>query len=408
MRPTRPETAIWTPWRCRSPPRRRWWPWRAAPEDPLAIRLLDPVSLTELPQQLAGLPTGVVVQDLAVSRDGRYLGASFGHLVIDQRDGRRGRPGRSRRCGTWSPRQPVGRQIDPPLSFTRLALSDDGATMFTSNPVSAYDVATGRVLWQGNEAWTGDVDARGRVVAAFTEDGTAVQLLNTDNGLVRTTLTGQTGLLQDVSFSPDGSTLAATSADGLAVVWDTSTGRTLHRFDTGAGAATGVSYSPDATTLYVGKPLTREVQAWDLSGDRRFLSKIGFGQIAPYGTGMVELSPGGTRIARGGWRPDPAEASLGLFDTRTGVEVHPPLVSQSWSVGGGWSPDGREFVTGYADGLGAADQRRERARDRATQGPARPTSSTPRSPATSTWSWPTARPPSPCCAPIRSLSPARS
>ena len=76
-------------------------------------------------------------------------------------------------------------------------------------------------------------------------------------------------------------------------MWDTGTGRTLHRFDTGAGAATGVSYSPDATTLYVGKPLTREVQAWDLSGDRRFLSKIGFAQIAPYGTGMVELSPGG-------------------------------------------------------------------------------------------------------------------
>ncbi len=31
------------------------------------------------------------------------------------------------------------------------------------------------------------------VVAAFTEDGTAVELLNPDNGLVRTTLTGQTG-----------------------------------------------------------------------------------------------------------------------------------------------------------------------------------------------------------------------
>ena len=320
-----------------------------APEDPLAIRLLDPVSLAELPQQLAGLPTGVVVQDLAMSRGGRYLGASFGHLLINsETDG--GVDRAFAQVWDLESRQPIGRQVDPPLSFTRLALSDDGATMFTSNPVSAYDVTTGQVRWQGNEAWTGDVDARGRVVAAFTEDGAAVQLLNSGNGLVKTTLTGQTGLLQDVSFSPDGSTLAATSADGLAVVWDTSTGRTLHRFDTGAGAATGVAYSPDATTLYVGKPLTREVQAWDLSGDRRFLAKIGFGQIAPYGTGMVELSPGGMRIARGGWRPDPAEVSLGLFDSRTGVEVQPPLISQSWSGGGGWSPDGREFVTGYAEG----------------------------------------------------------
>ena len=320
-----------------------------APEDALAIRLLEPASLTELSQQLVGLPVGVVVQDLAVSSDGRYLGASFGHLTINsETDG--GVDRSFAQVWDLESRQPVGPQVDPPLPFTRLALADDGATLFTSNPVGAFDVATGRPLWQRNEAWTGDVDARGRVVAAFTEDGAAVQLLNPDNGLVKTTLTGQTGLLQDVSFSPDGSTLAATSADGLAVVWDTGTGRTLHRFDTGAGAATGVSYSADATTLYVGKPLTREVQAWDLSGDRRFLAKIGFAQIAPYGTGMVELSPGGRRIARGGWRPDPAEASLSLFDTRTGVEVQPPLIGQSWSVGGGWSPDQREFVTGYADG----------------------------------------------------------
>ena len=321
----------------------------AAPEDTSAIRLLDPATLAELPGQLTGLPTGVVVQDLAVSSDGRYLGASFGHLVIrSETDGGVDRAF----VQVWDlqSRRPVGRRVDPPLTYTRLALSDDGTTLFTSNPVSAYDVATGQHLWQRNEAWTGDTDVRGRVVAAFTEDGAAVELLNSESGLIRTTLTGQTGTLQDVSFSPDGTTLAATSADGLAVVWDTDTGRTLHRFDTGAGPATGVSYSPDATTLYVGKPLTREVQAWDLSGDRRFLSKIGFPEIPPYGTGMVEISPDGTRIARGGWRPDPAEASLSLFDTRTGVEVQPPLISQSWSVGGGWSPDEREFVTGYDEG----------------------------------------------------------
>ena len=321
----------------------------AAPEDPVAIRLLDPATLTELPRQLRGVPAGVVVQDLAVSRDGNYLGASLGHLVINsETDGGVDRV----LAKVWdlTSGQPVGRQIEPPLSFTRLAVSDDGATLFTSNPVSAYDVETGRQRWQGNEAWTGDVDARGRVVAAFTEDGAAVQLLNSDSGLTRRTLTGQTGALQNVSFSPDGSTLAATSADGLAIVWDTRTGRTIHRFDTGAGAASGVSYSPDAKTLYVGKPLTREVQAWDLSGDRRFLSRIGFSQIAPYGFGMVELSAGATRIARGGWRPDPADASLGLFDTRTGVEVHPELIDQSWNAGGGWSPDERQFVTGYDDG----------------------------------------------------------
>ena len=239
----------------------------AAPEDPLAIRLLDPATLTELPHQLQGVPTGVVVQDLGVSRNGRYLAASLGHLVIrGQTDG-----GVDRvivRVWDLATGRPVGQPIAPPLAFTSSALSDDGATVSTGNPVAAFDVDSGRQWWQRNEAWTGDVDARGRILAAFAEDGTAVHLLNADNGLLRATLTGQTSALEDVSFSPDGSTLAATSADGLAVVWDAGTGQAIHRFDTGAGAVTGVSYSADAKTLYVGKPLTGELQAWDLSGDR--------------------------------------------------------------------------------------------------------------------------------------------
>ena len=137
------------------------------------------------------------------------------------------------------------------------------------------------------------MDSRGRIVATFTEDGSAVQLINAESGLTRATLTGQTGELQSVSFSPDGTTLAATSADGLAVVWDARTGRTLFRFDTGAGAAAGVAYSADAATLYVGKPLTRQLQAWDLSGDRRFLAAAAPSQIPPYGAGRVAISSTG-------------------------------------------------------------------------------------------------------------------
>ena len=63
--------------------------------------------------------------------------------------------------------------------------------------------------------------------------------------------------------------------------------QTLHRFDSGSGVTAGVTYSPDAKTLYVAKPLTRQLQAWDLSGDRRFLSRIGFSEISPYGSGFV-------------------------------------------------------------------------------------------------------------------------
>ena len=84
----------------------------AAPEDPLAIRLLDPATLTELPQQLAGLPTGVVVQDLAVSQRRPLPRRELRAPRHQQRDRRRGRPGLRTGVGPAVP--PAGRPTDRP------------------------------------------------------------------------------------------------------------------------------------------------------------------------------------------------------------------------------------------------------------------------------------------------------
>jgi WD40 repeat protein len=55
-----------------------------------------------------------------------------------------------------------------------------------------------------------------------------------------------TDAILDLAFTPDGTRLAATSADGRVTVWDAATGRLLGRTDAGFGAA--VAFGPDGRT----------------------------------------------------------------------------------------------------------------------------------------------------------------
>jgi WD40 repeat protein len=68
------------------------------------------------------------------------------------------------------------------------------------------------------------------------------------------TLSGHTGLLYGVAFSPDGRRVATTSADRTAKVWDVSIGSTrseqpLTLYNLHSFSVTGVSFSPDGKRL---------------------------------------------------------------------------------------------------------------------------------------------------------------
>jgi hypothetical protein len=63
----------------------------------------------------------------------------------------------------------------------------------------------------------------GATVATTSDDSTA-RLWDTATGTTRTTLTGHTGPVLGVAFSPDGATVATTSYDETARLWDTATG----------------------------------------------------------------------------------------------------------------------------------------------------------------------------------------
>jgi WD40 repeat protein len=63
------------------------------------------------------------------------------------------------------------------------------------------------------------------------------------------TLEGHTGNVSMVSFSPDGDTLASSSEDGSAILWDWKNGTVRHTFKGHDGGVLLTAFSPDGTTL---------------------------------------------------------------------------------------------------------------------------------------------------------------
>ncbi|MFG1755317.1 WD40 repeat domain-containing protein, partial [Streptosporangium sandarakinum] len=66
----------------------------------------------------------------------------------------------------------------------------------------------------------------------------------------RAVLTGHTGLVRSVVFSPDGERLASAGADGTVRIWNAATGRQIGAPLTGhTGLVFSVAFSPDGERL---------------------------------------------------------------------------------------------------------------------------------------------------------------
>ena len=173
--------------------------------------------------------------------------------------------------------------------------------------------------------------------ATDTSSTTAsITLTNTvqDSLQLQNTLSGHTGSVNSITFSPDGKTLA--SAGNEIYLWDVVTGTLKTKFTERTAGTLGIAFSPDGKTMV--SVSASYLVLWDVATGtltRDLTDNRGGGLSVAY-------SPDGKRIAVGSY------GAVNLWDTATGLKAE--LVGHTDEVYGvAYSPDGNTLASGCKD-----------------------------------------------------------
>jgi WD40 repeat protein len=253
----------------------------------------------------------------------------------------------------WDLRSPSTPPIRVPTGkgfiYQWMALSPDGQTLYTSDPLTAYKVANGERIWRREDLYSGsalDVNADGSLLAATGWLLGDVLLVDAASGDTVRTLRGNRDHVRDIRFSPDGTLVGATGSAVELVVWDTATGRLLERWQT--FDEFGVGFSLDNDLAYSGGGPDTMLRTWDLSMANTYLQSTT--QVDDADTFVhADISPDGQRVAYS-WLDEQDRGWVRFVDTITGDATAPrrfPVWDGAWfNVVDGWHPDGRQYV-GY-------------------------------------------------------------
>jgi WD40 repeat protein len=202
----------------------------------------------------------------------------------------------------------------------------------------AFPGHTGKVLPYGTKFSPVAFSPNGRALASGYSN--SVKLWDLATGRELGTLVGHTGLVQALSFSPDGRRLASAGLDKTVKLWEVSTGRELHTMAHQAPEVHAVAFSPDGRWLAsAGNDGT--VRLWDAATGREWRTLS-----AHRGTvHAVTFSPDGRRLASGG-----LDQTLRLWEVATGRELGNLAGHTARIYSVAFSPDGRLLATGGHDG----------------------------------------------------------
>ncbi|RZT18358.1 WD40 repeat protein [Mycobacterium sp. BK558] len=144
-------------------------------------------------------------------------------------------------------------------------------------------------------------------------------------------------LILSVAFNPDGSRIAAASADKTIHLYDTASGQPIGQpLAGGDSAIKSVAFSRDGTKIASGC-VDGTVRLWDAATGQPIGAPMNGGGLS------VALSPDGTKIASAG-------ADIRVWEAATGREIGSPMLGHDGTVTSvAFSPDGRRIVSGGFD-----------------------------------------------------------
>ena len=148
-------------------------------------------------------------------------------------------------------------------------------------------------------------------------------------------LTGHTGLVAAVGWSPDGSRLVSGGDDGTVRVWEAGSGRLLHTLTGHTGGVRSVGWSPDGSRLVSGGD-DGTVRVWEAGSGRLLHTLTGH----TGGVRAVGWSPDGSRLVSGG-----DDGTVRVWEAGSGRLLH-TLTGHTGSGCGRWG--GRRMGPGWS------------------------------------------------------------
>ncbi|MFD8492644.1 caspase family protein [Amycolatopsis sp. NPDC059657] len=175
-------------------------------------------------------------------------------------------------------------------------------------------------------------------------DDRTVRLWDVATGKTTATFTEHTSPVGTVAFSPNGKGLASGDADGKVLLWNVATSSGPGTLTNDTEDVTSVAFSPDGKHLAAAgsypvppSPEGSSIRLWDLATGKKTTTFADNVQEIR----SVAFSPDGKSVASGG-----GDHTVRLWDSATGKVTAALIGHTGWIYGVAFSPDGRTLASG--------------------------------------------------------------